>query len=708
MLFLLQPLAVAAVGREKAAFPQPSYDAVLAWRNKLQDLADDGNASSTSSSSSLISYRQDVCDRYEQVRLGNIPLRDALQGLQLRPLMRVNKFFRYTDENGIDPLDPGLMSVMMDELARRAGFTWRETFSVVHKLPTYDEWQQQAQDQQQDQQQQQQNLTKVDLSFTDLLLWSLETFDVSINWWDRTLERLEGGASFMHPWFDGSIIMVRKVGDPVIDDDSIDLWNWLRPFDRGVWIMTGATIIWSALAYQWLEYLSGHRRGRTLGQWFVDNLYLSAINFPQNYEFEPRSFAGRLFGVSISLWALLMTATYTANLASLLVDTKQTTYTVESMDDAVTQNMPLCVYENTGADDFINQKYRQARRVPFSSELETFQGLNDGLCDITVAYYQNWLGFQSQKAYNPVCDLEWVGRTVKSISSGFANAVDTGDKCTSLIGSVLDVYLNELELSGFIETMWEEHYAKSQDINCDAVSPETLAAQQEAQKNGRRRLSGTSSSSSSSAQPWYSNQPPPPQKHRDLKGAARGAAAGGAAASVESDADASTMTLNQMAGTFVLHFWLTGSAIFIGYITRYYKRNHAGKVDDWLSMSSSYFWAKYKGAPNTTTINNNTANNGDNTSTERDDCPRDEDGYAEGDGTLGKKARRRRRDMEHQHEDDDDQHLHQELQDTKQELLETRQELRETRREMHEQMGKIVELLSSRPVNAVPLSNGDF
>mmetsp|Transcript_2701 Transcript_2701/g.5688 ORF Transcript_2701/g.5688 Transcript_2701/m.5688 type:complete len:733 (-) Transcript_2701:1666-3864(-) len=153
MLFLLQPLAVAAVGREKAAFPQPSYDAVLAWRNKLQDLADDGNASSTSSSSSLISYRQDVCDRYEQVRLGNIPLRDALQGLQLRPLMRVNKFFRYTDENGIDPLDPGLMSVMMDELARRAGFTWRETFSVVHKLPTYDEWQQQAQDQQQDQQQ---------------------------------------------------------------------------------------------------------------------------------------------------------------------------------------------------------------------------------------------------------------------------------------------------------------------------------------------------------------------------------------------------------------------------------------------------------------------------------------------------------------------------------------------------------------------------
>lgn len=105
--------------------------------------------------------------------------------------------------------------------------------------------------------------------------------------------------------------MIRRGGEESVVEDSVDLYNWLRPFDLGVWLMTAATIVLSALAYQWLEALSGHRGQRTWWKWFMDNLYLSAINFPQNYEYEPHGFAARLFGVSISLWALLMTATCT-------------------------------------------------------------------------------------------------------------------------------------------------------------------------------------------------------------------------------------------------------------------------------------------------------------------------------------------------------------------------------------------------------------
>ena len=294
VLLLIRP--VESLGREKSQFPQPSYEEVLSFRrNNRIGLIQPEN------------FRQDICDRYEMVRLGNITLRDALQGMEIRPLMRVGPFFRYTDEGGIDPLDGGLMAVMMDELGRRAGFSWRNSFGVVHGLPKAPPMEDSAESSGNSLAP---NVTaEPPLTFTDLLIWSIETYDLSINWWDQTLERLERGASFLEPWFDGSIIMVQQRQIAEIDNSKIELWNWLRPFDAEVWAVTVFTIFFSGVAYAWLEYLSGHRRNRTFAQWISDNVYLSAISFPQNYEFQPRSAGARMFGVSISIWALVMTAT---------------------------------------------------------------------------------------------------------------------------------------------------------------------------------------------------------------------------------------------------------------------------------------------------------------------------------------------------------------------------------------------------------------
>lgn len=288
-----------SAGREKSPFPQPTYEEVMSFRrdNRIGLIEPE-------------TFRQDVCERYDMVRVGNITLRNALQGMELRPLMRVGPFFRYTDEGGIDPLDGGLMAIMMDELGRRAGFSWRNSFGVVHGLPeapSMEDFEESSGNSLAP------NTTTTppggDISFTDLLIWSTETYDLSINWWDQTLERLERGASFLQPWFDGSIIMVQQRQVAEIDDKKIELWNWLRPFKPEVWAVTVFTIVFSGFAYAWLEYLSGHRRNRTFAQWISDNVYLSAISFPQNYEFQPRSAGARMFGVSISLWALVMTAT---------------------------------------------------------------------------------------------------------------------------------------------------------------------------------------------------------------------------------------------------------------------------------------------------------------------------------------------------------------------------------------------------------------
>ena len=368
-------------GNEISPYPEPTYDEVV----KVSSVGTRHNYALPESTQTvyplLPNYRQDVCERYQQVRLGNVTLRDALKGLELRPLMRVGTFFQYTNENGIDPDDPGLLAIMMDELARRAGFTWRNSFGVVFGLPeppnvdkttttressnsttaslsppsstvgfeeevnpdfleggefdnnstfTIDNFSTERTTSTPTSAPSAAATTKTTaagtaaattstdgevhyppLTFTDLLIWSVDTYDISINWWDQSLERLERGASFLQPWFDGSIILVQKGArtPSVVDEYSINWWNWSKPFEPQVWWLTIFTVITSGLTYQWIEYLSGHRKNRSWWQWFSDNVYLSAINFPQNYEFQPQSAAGRLFGVSIGIWALVMTAT---------------------------------------------------------------------------------------------------------------------------------------------------------------------------------------------------------------------------------------------------------------------------------------------------------------------------------------------------------------------------------------------------------------
>ena len=74
-----------------------------------------------------------------------------------------------------------------------------------------------------------------------------------------------------------------------------------------------------------------------------------------------------------SVFALSLLCSDTANLASLLVDTKSPRLVLENIEDAVALGVPLCVYENTGADAHIKLKYKQARRVPFQSELKRFK-----------------------------------------------------------------------------------------------------------------------------------------------------------------------------------------------------------------------------------------------------------------------------------------------------------------------------------------------
>ena len=515
-----------------------------------------------------VTHRQSVCERYDLFRENKLELRYALENMTLRPLMSIGEYFNYSHTEGIHKTNPGLMAELLDDVAARAGFTWRQSFGVMESPATME-----------------------NRTFTDALMWGVETYDVAINWWDLSVERMEKGVAYIEPWFDGSVVLIDRV-DPLETSDSVNLLNWLRPFEGSVWLLTVFTVLMSGLVYQFLEYMCDERHERTFYQWFSDNLYLSSLNFTQNFEYAPNDASGRMFAVSMGIWALVMTgesrnfrgvesllfqqhklfsilylsthnlplpipillililcivsATYTANLASLFVEEQRATLEIDTIVQAIAHGIPICTYENTNADFLIKERYKNADRRPKPTELGAFQALKAGECGLVAGYKDNWLGYQSNSQYNPDCDLEWVGREQEIIKSGFAVKADAGHLCTSFIRDVINLHLTELISGGILAEIWKKHRSKTSDIDCAA----------EVVEEGGRRLRNSPDTT----------QKVPQKHHRKLKGAARSAAA-------DPGVPTSSLTIRQMAGTFVLHYGMMAIAVVVSVLSSYYQKS---------------------------------------------------------------------------------------------------------------------------------------
>ena len=156
-------------------------------------------------------------------------MRDALIGLELTVAMTNYKgvpneeyFFELGDDGKIKEKDPGLFVVILDELARRAGFQWRNSFVAIPPLDS-----------------------SIDgnKTWTDLLLWEAEHFDIAADYWGRSTQRMALGISFPRGWYDGSVILSWSTANKGSSDDDNNLWSFLRPFDWSVWLAVGAAIM---------------------------------------------------------------------------------------------------------------------------------------------------------------------------------------------------------------------------------------------------------------------------------------------------------------------------------------------------------------------------------------------------------------------------------------------------------------------------------
>jgi hypothetical protein len=233
------------------------------------------------------SYRQDVCDRYlNKIANGDeFAIREALSGMELTVSVSESPFFRYDETTGIDPDYPGVNARLLDYIAEHGNLTWRNSFGV---------WKHEEVN---------------NRTYTDVLLWGAEKYDVNADTWTPSTTRMNLGISFANGHFDGSLIMARYV-EPM--ENKIIWFSFLHPFELSVWFVIFGIVIFSSIIYQFIEHLGANANDphdKSFRTWVMENLYLSFINITGNYSYEPTTLGGRVFGFSFAFWAMLITGT---------------------------------------------------------------------------------------------------------------------------------------------------------------------------------------------------------------------------------------------------------------------------------------------------------------------------------------------------------------------------------------------------------------
>ena len=407
------------------------------------------------------SYRTNVCDRQRLLLNQSLDFPDALRGLNLTVALTnyansgINEKALFSlNENGQIPelsdiTYPGIFAIILDELALRAGFSWRNSFAVYEPRNA---------------------TTDGNKTWTDILDWAIHTYDISMEKWGHTKERLALGASFPQGWWDSSIVLGElRTGQAT--REVVNYWSFLEPFHYSVWALIVVTVIATGMTYWLLEHWNKDADERDLDSKPMASIFYAAIAFTGHYEMQPNTHPARIVGFSFTFWALIIGSAYTANLAGFLVSPRITVFNYGSIQNVLRQDAVVCVQGGAIIETSLKERYPGIRTVGFDSEQAIYEGLRlpieQGGCDATAHQLNSFEIYENSKTVNSDCSLSSEKRVVDIFPAGMATVVDNGlDKCTSLVSHVLDYHLTAMVNDGFIQEAWNSHLNRISSIEC--------------------------------------------------------------------------------------------------------------------------------------------------------------------------------------------------------------------------------------------------
>lgn len=397
-------------------------------------------------------HRTNVCGIQRDIEAGTKVMKTALQGLQIAvslPVVTEPGFMNWESASPfvIDAENPGLMGRVMDELAERAGFSYRDSFHVFPGPP--EGW-----------------------TYTEALAALVEQIDITAEYWIHLPERLALGITFPEGFYDTSL---QIVGVQKSSDTGFDVLSWKMPFTDPVWGLIVAAMLFSSGVFWILERLEEDGdlgESETHSHSLSVSLFLTTASFTGGGGYTPRTSAGRLFTISWTFTCLLLTAAYTANLASFLVVSKTPSFEVRSMHEANDAQVPVCVYKGTAEEVMARETFATANYKPMN-QLDMFQSLHSMAaggpgCTVAVTTWDSWKAYQRNEQVNGNCTLEAIGGRFRISQAGVAVKSDSGRLCTSLIRDVLDIHMKDMKSDGTLDKIKEEYFMKNAQVSCAA------------------------------------------------------------------------------------------------------------------------------------------------------------------------------------------------------------------------------------------------
>jgi len=383
-------------------------------------------------------FRTDFCEVHRRVENGEILLRNALKDMDIRPALFRSQLDKKT--GAIAEVNPPIGIKILDEIARRAQFKFRDSYGVVDSPNKNQTW-------------------------SEVLHWSLNTYDLNGDWFLRTTDRLADGIIFPEKWYDGSLIMIRKT---VMLDGTFKWGAFLEPFTPIVWILIIATGFISGLIYYAIDYIDCDGDKNKMGGTKGDAMALMLLMLSGQYTTDPKKTGNRLIAFSTWFLFLIVLATYTANLASFLVIRNTPQLVINDIQDAIKNNLRVCVMRGTAAADYMRSNHDTATIVDKEDIIDTYLALDNDDCDVTLSTIGTWESKKGDVEHNRDCRKEWVGRVVQSNIAGYS-LKDSAVLCSSLLRDVLSLHLLEMKRDKTYNTIWNIHRAQSVTNNCQVT-----------------------------------------------------------------------------------------------------------------------------------------------------------------------------------------------------------------------------------------------
>lgn len=174
--------------------------------------------------------------------------------------------------------------------------------------------------------------------------------------------------------------------------------------------------------------------------------------------------------MSWSFFTLLTISAYTANLTTFLVVKNSPTATLQSMEDAVAQGAPICVFgPSVETVRLTRQLYPGMKLVEKQTMTGVIEAVMGGECAGGISTTATWSVDVGRKQMNPKCDLDFVGRPYTKIGGSFATKADAYDKCTSMMSDVVAAFLNDMYMDGWLDNAWRELLHRTHDQSCTST-----------------------------------------------------------------------------------------------------------------------------------------------------------------------------------------------------------------------------------------------